>query len=81
LRPRWSYCVVHALTPGHNKTLLAIYVTGNRTDLRLALCSAFLRSLIHISLSVALVLIAQQVIDPLSALHPLRQSDIFPEKL
>jgi hypothetical protein len=49
---------VHALTPGHNKTLLAIYMTGDRADMRLALRSAFLQSLIHISRSLALVLLA-----------------------
>lgn len=49
---------VHAMTPGHSKTLLAAYSAATPASVRRALGTAFLLSTVHISMSVLIVLLS-----------------------
>jgi ABC-type nickel/cobalt efflux system permease component RcnA len=57
-----AFGAAHALTPGHSKTVLAIFVTGSGTRLAGALRTAVILSTVHISMSVAIVLLAIPVV-------------------
>jgi ABC-type nickel/cobalt efflux system permease component RcnA len=52
----------HALTPGHSKTVLALFVVGGGTRLAETLRTAAILSTVHISMSVVIVLLALPVI-------------------
>jgi nickel/cobalt transporter (NicO) family protein len=49
---------VHALTPGHSKTVLAIFVAGSRASIWPALRSAWLLAFTHITVSVLIALLS-----------------------
>lgn len=49
---------VHAMTPGHSKTLLAAYSVGIPASTWRALGTAFLLSAVHISMSVIIVILS-----------------------
>lgn len=54
--------VAHALTPGHSKTVLALWVTGTGARRGEALRTALTLSAVHIGMSVAIVLLALPVV-------------------
>lgn len=57
-----AFGAAHALTPGHSKTVLALFVAGSGTRLPEALRTAAIVSTVHISMSVVIVLLALPVI-------------------
>ena len=50
--------VVHALTPGHSKTLLAAHTAAMPGNVHRALATAFILSVVHVSISVVIVLLS-----------------------
>jgi ABC-type nickel/cobalt efflux system permease component RcnA len=52
----------HALTPGHSKTVLALWTAGTGLRRRDALATAFVLAVTHIGMSVLIVLIALPVV-------------------
>lgn len=50
--------VIHALTPGHSKTVLAAYTVAAPGGMGRALSTAFILSAVHVSMSVAIVLLS-----------------------
>lgn len=51
-----AFGAVHALTPGHNKAVLATYVAGSQMQMMRALATALLLSFVHISMAVLIAL-------------------------
>ena len=49
---------VHALTPGHSKTILASYLTGSSAGVRRALVTSIALSFTHVTMSVMIVLLS-----------------------
>lgn len=49
---------VHALTPGHSKAVLAIYLTGSTASITRGLAISLVLSCVHVSMSVIIVLAA-----------------------
>jgi ABC-type nickel/cobalt efflux system permease component RcnA len=57
-----AFGVAHALTPGHSKTVLALFVAGSGIGLPRALKTAAILSATHIAISVIIVLLALPVV-------------------
>lgn len=53
---------VHALTPGHSKSVLAAYILGSGLKPSRALLTSFLLSVTHISSAVLLALITNSLV-------------------
>lgn len=54
--------VAHALTPGHSKTVLALYLAGTEARMGPALRSAITLAAVHISSSVVIVVLALPIV-------------------
>lgn len=54
--------VAHALTPGHSKTVLALYLAGTEARMGPALRSAMTLAAVHISSSVVIVVLALPIV-------------------
>lgn len=54
--------LIHALTPGHGKSLLAVYAIGSGVSILRSACTALLLAAIHIGSAVVLALIASPLI-------------------
>lgn len=54
--------VAHALTPGHSKTVLALYLAGTEARMGTALRSAMTLAAVHISSSVVIVVLALPIV-------------------
>lgn len=57
-----AFGAAHALTPGHSKTLLALFVAGGGAPLRPALGTAATLAVTHVSMSVAIVLLGLPIV-------------------
>jgi nickel/cobalt exporter len=53
---------VHALTPGHSKSVLGAYVLGSGLSAARALATAFVLALTHISSAIVLALVANALV-------------------
>lgn len=53
---------VHAMTPGHSKAVLAVYLTGSEARLGRALLISFVLSATHVAMAVLIVLLSLPVV-------------------
>ncbi len=53
-----AFGAAHALTPGHSKTVLALFVAGSGSDMSRAIGSAIVLAATHIAVSVLVVVLA-----------------------
>lgn len=54
--------IIHALTPGHSKTVLAAYTAATPGGIGKSVTTAFILSAVHISMSVAIILLSLPLI-------------------
>jgi nickel/cobalt transporter (NicO) family protein len=59
-----AFGAAHALTPGHSKTVLALFVAGSGSDMWRAIGSAIILAATHIAVSVLVVVLALPVVSP-----------------
>jgi ABC-type nickel/cobalt efflux system permease component RcnA len=57
-----AFGAVHALMPGHSKSVLALYLAGSPVDLVRGIATALVLSLTHVAMSVLIVLFALPVV-------------------
>lgn len=57
-----AFGAVHALMPGHSKTVLALYLAGSPADIARGLATALVLSLTHVGMAVLIVLFAVPVV-------------------
>jgi ABC-type nickel/cobalt efflux system permease component RcnA len=57
-----AFGAAHALTPGHSKTVLALFVAGSGSDMPRAIGSAIVLAATHIAVSIIVVVLALPVV-------------------